>query len=123
MAQAGSYRRRMDIQKQVTVKDTTGNGVPSWQTIWSAVPCSVAPWRSSESFSAQQTQADVQWRIAFRWRPGLDASMRLVERSAASGSAPLVYNIESVMSDATDRREISLLCRTRLGEGFRSDGG
>jgi len=122
MAQAGKYRRRVDIQSQVQTKDSTGSVVPTWETIWSAVPCSINQFqgRGHESFAAHQ--ADVEWKIAFRWRPGLDASMRVVEYLNAQRTASTIYNVEAVLPEATNRREITLLCRTRESEGFRADG-
>lgn len=125
MTQAGTYRRRVDIQQQAGVKDTTGSIIPTWKTIWPRVPCSINQFqgRGHEVMSAQQTQSDVEWKVAFRWRPDLDASMRCVEYLDADRTKSTVYNIEAVLPDATNRREIVLLCRTRLSEGFRSDGG
>jgi SPP1 family predicted phage head-tail adaptor len=125
MAQAGAYRRRVDIEQQVQTKDSTGSVVPTWAALWKDVPCSINQFqgRSREEFAAQQVQADVEWKIAFRWRPDLDASMRVVEYLNAARTKSMIYNIEGVLPDATNRRQIVLLCRTRLSEGFRSDGG
>lgn len=124
MSQAGKYRRRIDIEEQVQTKDTTGSVVPTWKALWRGVPCSINQFqgRGREGFAAQQVQADVEWKIAFRWRPDLDASMRCVEYLGGDRAKPFVYNIEAVLPDATNRREIELLCRTRLSEGFRTDG-
>lgn len=125
MPQAGSYRRRVDIEQQAGVKDTTGSIVPTWKVLWRSVPCSINQFqgRGHEVMAAQQTQADVEWKVAFRWRPDLDESMRLVEYLDDAKTRSRVYNIEAVLPDATNRREITLLCRTRLSEGFRTDGG
>lgn len=125
MPQAGAYRRRVDIEQQVQTKDSTGSVVPTWSALWKAVPCSINQFqgRGKEGFAAQQVQADVEWKIAFRWRPGLDASMRCVEYFDAARTTSTVYNVEAVLPDPTNRRQITLLCRTRLSEGFRTDGG
>lgn len=125
MAQAGTYRRRVDIQQQVETQDTTGSVTPTWKTIWPDVPCSITQFqgRGHETMAAQQVQADVEWKIAFRWRPALDASMRCVEYLDAARTQTALYNVEAVLPDPTNRREITLLCRTRLAEGFRTDGG
>ena len=125
MAQAGAYRRRVDIQHQVQTQDTTGSVVSTWKTIWPDVPCSINQYqgRGHEAYAAQQVQADVEWKISFRWRPDLDASMRAVEYLDARRTKSTVYNIEAVLPDPTNRRQIMVLCRTRLSEGFRSDGG
>lgn len=120
MAQAGAYRRRVHIQQQVAVKDSTGGIVPTWKTIWPDVPCSILPYRPKEIFEAQQVNSQLTWKIGFRWRPDLDASMRLVEFPRSNN--PTIYNVEGVMPDATNRREIALLCRTRDQEGFKTDG-
>ena len=125
MPQAGAYRRRVDIEQQVQTKDSTGSVVPTWKAIWKTVPCSINQFqgRGHEAFAAQQVQADVEWKIEFRWRPLLDASMRVVEYLDAARTKSTVYNVEAVLPDTTNRRRITLLCRTRLSEGFRSDGG
>jgi SPP1 family predicted phage head-tail adaptor len=125
MAQAGAYRRRVDVEQQVQTKDSTGSVVPTWAALWKDVPCSINQFqgRGKEGFAAQQVQADVEWKIAFRWRPDLDASMRCVEYLDAARTKSTVYNVEAVLPDATNRRQITLLCRTRLSEGFRTDGG
>jgi SPP1 family predicted phage head-tail adaptor len=124
MAQAGSYRRRVDIEQQIQTKDSTGSVVPTWQPIWKAVPCSINQYqgRGHEVFAAQQVQADVTWKISFRWRPDIDASMRIVEYLDAAHTKSTVYNVEAVLPDATNRREITTICRTRLSAGFRTDG-
>lgn len=126
MSQAGEYRRRVDVERQVQTKDSTGSVVPTWQPAWRDVPCSINQFqgRGHEGFAAQQVQADVEWKIAFRWRPDLDASMRCLEYPGGDRARPpTIYNVEAVLPDATNRREITLMCRTRLAEGFRSDGG
>lgn len=123
MTQAALYRRRLDIQRQVTkTRDTMGGAVPNWITVWRDVPCRMSATTGKEVFGAQQVLTDVTWRIAFRWRPGLDAKMRCVEYLNPARTESTVYNVEAVLPDATNRREVTLLCRTRGAQGFRSDG-
>lgn len=122
MTQAALYRRRVDIQRQIKTRDSMGGVVVEWQTSWPGVPCSIKAWVGKETFGAQQVMADVTWRVAFRWRPDLDATMRCVEYLNAAHTESTVYNVEAILPDATNRREITLLCRTREADGFRSDG-
>lgn len=120
--QAGSFRRRVDIEYQVQTKDSTGSVVPTWTVVFRSVPCSITAWRGRESFLANQVQSDVTWKVLFRFLPDLDASMRCVEYLSPDRKKRVIYNIESVMPD-NDGMNVELLCRTRLTEGFRSDGG
>lgn len=122
MTQKGNFRRHLYIQQQIPTKDSTGSVVPTWKTIWSAVPCSVEAWRGQEVFQAQQVQEKTTWKVTFNWRPNLDASMRCIEYTNQQRTEYLIYNIEAVMPDVTNRREIQLMCTTRLEDGFRSDG-
>lgn len=115
-------RRRVDVQKQVQTKDSTGSVVPTWVTVWSNVPCAIQQVRGREYFTAQQTQADVGWTVSMRWRPGLDAAMRCVEYTNEERTTQTVYNVEAVLPDVTNRRNLDLLCRTVLNDGFRADG-
>lgn len=122
MTQAGQYRRRVDIERPVRTRDSSGGNVTTWSPVWTRVPCKIGATVGKETTGAQQLLSDVTWRIAFRWRPGLDATMRCVEYLNAEHTQSTVYNVEAVLPDATNRREITLLCRTRDADGFRADG-
>lgn len=121
MAHAGAYRRRVDIQWQKLVQDSTGSAVPTWKTRWYAVPCSILVYRGNEGFDAAQVDAYVTFKVTFRYRPDIDATMRLVEH--LPGQPDTLYNIEAVYPDISGRRDVTVLCKVRLTEGFRSDGG
>lgn len=117
------YRRRVDIQQRVVVKDSFGGTKDdTWKTIWPAVPCAIEALSGRELFLAQQVQSDATYKISFRWRPGIDATMRLRHSSGTTPQAYDYYNIEAVIPDDTNRRTLELLCRLRINDGFRKDG-
>lgn len=120
---AGEYRRRVSIQKPVQVQATTGNqDTESWVDVWKDVPCSIAAQGSREVFSAQQVQADITNVIKFRWRPNVDQTMRVLHYLDNKRKTFEVFSIEGIpMSDVTGRVEITLNCRKREAEGFRTD--
>lgn len=122
--QAGKYRHRVTIQKPIQVQDTTGSVIPTWIDVAFDVRVSIDFLNGREMLLAQQVQADVTTAIAMRWRPGIDASMRILHESYEDSSPPEVdvYNIEYITKDTTGRKEIICYCRARMNEGFRTDG-
>lgn len=124
VVQAGKYRRRITIQRPIQVQDTTGGAVPSWVNVAVNVRAAIEPLSGREWFVAQQVQNDVTTQISFHWRPGIDPTMRILHALNLNSSPPEVeiFNIESITTDATGRKEIKCMCRTRLNSGFRTDG-
>jgi SPP1 family predicted phage head-tail adaptor len=91
---AGTLRHRVDIQRPLRTQNvTTGEVTTSWQSI-SAKPIAAAvdPLSARELIAAQAVQSQVVARIVIRWRPDLDASMRIVHRG-------LIYDIAGVLPD------------------------
>lgn len=121
--QAGELRRRIDIQAPKETKDSTGNPIPGWNTVFRSVPCSINSIQGREYFAAQQIQSDITNRIVMRWQPGLlDTTMRAIEYTNAAKTEFTIYNIEAVLPDETGRLTYTLMCRSRLNEGFRKNG-
>lgn len=124
VVQAGKYRRRVTIQKPIQVQDSTGGAIPDWEDFAVDIRASIDPLTGKQTFFAQQIQADITDSISFRYRPGVDQSMRILHTLDWDASPPEVeiFSIESVMMDSTGRKEITCLCRKRMNQGFRSDG-
>lgn len=96
---AGRLRHRIDIQQRAHVQDpVTGEMVPGWANVWTAVPASIEPLSAREFIAAQATQSQVVARITLRYREGLDASMRIVHKGA-------IYNIAGLLPDKSSGLE------------------
>lgn len=90
---AGRLRHRVDIQGRQDVQDpVTGEMVPAWVSVWTAVPAAIEPLSAREFIAAQAVQSQVVARITLRYREGLDASMRIVHKGA-------IYNIAGLLPD------------------------
>lgn len=116
--QAGKYRHRITIQKPV--EDPDNNGEPKWVNVLINIRAAIEPLNGREFFAASQVQNDVTTKIAFRYRDGITGDMRILHKK--QGCDAEIYNIESVMPDATFNKEIVCWCRVRLAKGFRTNG-
>lgn len=92
MAQsAGALRHRVRIDQLVSTRDSDGVLTQAWlevATVWAAIE----PLSAREFVAASAIQSQVVARITMRYRPGIEAMMRLVHRGQ-------VYNIEGVLAD------------------------
>jgi SPP1 family predicted phage head-tail adaptor len=115
---AQRLRHRVEIQEKVEGQDSeTGDLSHSWATVYldpntplDAVPAEVltGPGREFNAANAKQAEADA--RITLRWFPGLLPTMRVVWQS-------LPYDIISIETDATGRREYRLRCKEGVNDG------
>ena len=95
---AGTLRHRVTIQQPVSAQNpTTGAETVTWQ-YFAQVWASVEPVSVREFVAAKSGQSEVMARIVIRYRPGIDATMRILFRGA-------VYNIEGVLPDPKSGRE------------------
>lgn len=86
---AGDLRHRVQIQQQVTTRDSDGVAQTTWEdvaTVWG----SVEPLSAREFIQSGQTQAAVTARITIRYRAGLLPSMRLLHRGQPFNIAGLL---------------------------------
>lgn len=100
--EAGKLRHRVTLQRATDVTDTFGQPLPTWTTfavVWAAVE----PLTGREYLQAQQQQAETTTRIRIRERAGVSERMRV-----AWGSH--VYDIDAVITDPTNAREMVLMC-------------
>lgn len=100
--QAGKLRHRITIQN-ATETNTSGSLSQSWgtyATVWSAVE----PLSGREYFQSQQVTAEVTTRFRIRYRSGVTPLMRISWDSRT-------FEIQSVIRDATNNREMVLMCR------------
>lgn len=117
-AQPGKYRHRVEIQHQVRTRDPVdGAVIVAWQTfvLPSGTPCNGVPAEvltgpGRELIAANAQQAETTARIAMRWFPDLTAAMRILWDGR-------VYNIKSLETDSTGRREWRLPCTDGVNDG------
>jgi len=111
-------RHRVAIQEPQQVQDTvTGEITTTWVdvilddgTVLDAVPAEVLTGPGRELLAAGAKQAETAARINLRWFPGLMPTMRVLWDGR-------VYNITSIETDATGRREWRLRCSDGLTDG------
>lgn len=104
-------RHRVTVQQKVTTQDgNTGAISYVWQDYAVNVPAEVLTGPGREFDAADAKQAETTARITMRWFPGLLASMRILWDSRA-------YDILSMETDATARREWRLRCKDGPTDG------
>src|SRR5690606_24006417 len=99
---AGQLRHRITIQA-ATETNTSGSLSISWSdlaTVWAAVE----PLSGREYFAVQQSQNVVSTRIRIRHRADVTPQMRV----SWDGR---IFEIESIINDPTNAREVQLMCR------------
>lgn len=108
---AHRLRHRVTIQRPVDTQDEyTGDIERSWQTVHEAVPAEVLTGPGRELHAAGTKLAETSARINLRWFPGLSHEMRILWDGK-------VYDIVSIETDATARREYRLHCKDGLTDG------
>lgn len=116
-----SHRLRHRIAFQMQVQGTqdpdTGEVPIEWKTVWldgvtelSSVPAEVLTGPGREFIESDTKQSETTARINLRWFPGLDARWRILW----DGN---IYNIVSIETDITARREYRLRCEAGVNNG------
>ena len=121
--QAQRYRHRVEVQEQAATQDSeTGDVTYTWATAeigggssssgvpLSAVPAEVLRGPGREFDAANAKQAETTARINMRWFPGLLPTMRIMWQGQP-------FDILSIETDLTDRREYRLRCREGVTDG------
>jgi SPP1 family predicted phage head-tail adaptor len=108
---AHRLRHRVTVQEQVHTQDSnTGAVSVDWETIIADVPAEVLTGAGKETIEAGSRQGEIAARINMRWFPGLTQAMRILW----DGN---IYNIKSIETDATARREYRLRCTAGVNDG------
>lgn len=102
---AGLLRHKITIQNETVTRDATGAEVSSWGTFLTA-RAAIENMSGSESFvsNIDQRLAQRLTKITIRDREGITTKMRVLHGST-------VYNIQQVIQDPTQEREINLICQ------------
>jgi SPP1 family predicted phage head-tail adaptor len=106
------------VQEQVQTQNaTTGAVSVSWQNVTLSggvvlnnVPAEVLTGQGKEMFQAETRQAEIAARINLRWFPNLTQAMRILWDGK-------IFNIQSIETDATARREYRLRCTAGVNDG------
>lgn len=110
---AGNLRHRITIEKKMVTgrHPVTGTEITEWVPLWEGVPAEVVPLSVREFVAAQSVQSKLAARIRIRWRPGVDASMRILHDGR-------IYNIEGVLPDPdSGRAYLTLPCSEGVNDG------
>lgn len=115
--QAQRYRHRIELQEKLSEQDSDGAISYTWETVQldsetflDAVPAEVLTGPGREFQAANTKQAETTARIKLHWFPGLSPEWRVLWDGK-------VYDIQSIETDATARREYRLRCRDGVSDG------
>ncbi len=111
-------RHRIEFQELTEEQDSeTGASITTWQTAYldsdtplDSVPAEVLTGPGREFRNSGTTQADATARINLRWFPGLLETWRILWDGR-------IYNIQSIETDITARREYRLRCTDGASDG------
>ena len=93
--------RRCQLQSPSQSVDELGQPIPGWTDV-AMVWASIRHLSGVEAIKADATVSTVKASIRIRWRPGLNAGMRVVHDAQ-------VYSIEAVLPDAGGREFVDLV--------------
>jgi SPP1 family predicted phage head-tail adaptor len=104
-------RHRVDIQRKTEEFTSYGEGIGYvWTDYLTDVPAEVLTGPGREFIAAGTKQSETTARITLRWFDGLLPSMRLLWDGR-------VFDIQSIETDATARREWRLRCTDGVNDG------
>jgi SPP1 family predicted phage head-tail adaptor len=119
--ESGKLRHKIILQRPVDTRDALGGITQSWED-WLTIRAEILPLAAREQWQAQQIAAETDARIRIRYRPGIDARVR-VKHLRASGS-PQLFDYYDLTGDPIDvggrKKELHLMCVRRSAEGFRT---
>lgn len=96
---AGALRHRIAIDQQINAQDaTTGEIVTSWAEIAANVPAAIEPLSGREYIAAARTGSVISARITIRFRPNLNAAMRIRH-------GLIVYEVKAILPDPKSGKE------------------
>ena len=115
---AHRLRHRIAFEELFESQDpNTGATVNVWQTVYldfltplDSVPAEVLTGPGREFRESGTTQSETTARINLRWFPGLSPKWRILWDGK-------IYNIASIETDATGRREYWLRCTDGVSDG------
>lgn len=107
---AGKLDRLIRIESRVDTVNSVGQPVPAWSVVATNVPASYDPTRGREFFAGMQLVVTDAAMFSIRYRPGIDAAMRVIFEGR-------VWDIAAVEPGFGRHRSLNLYCGTGLTEG------
>jgi SPP1 family predicted phage head-tail adaptor len=115
---AHRLRHRVAVQEQFEYQNSSTGAVSIvWENVsldsnteLDSVPAEVLTGAGKEMIEGDARQGETSARINMRWFPGLTQAMRILWDGK-------VYNIKSIETDATARREYRLRCTAGVNDG------
>ena len=129
MSQARRYIHRVTIQRQVDEQDSDGYITKAWETVilddeteLYGYPAEVLTGPGREQHAAGTKLAETTARMNLRWFPGLSPEWRILwphdgDFDSDGVFSGKVYDILSIETDRTDRREYRLRCKHGMTDG------
>lgn len=119
----GELRHKVTIERPVPGRSERGGPRDEWVPHLSNIWAEVRQLGPREQMLAQQVQSSITTKIRIRYRPGLDATMRVRWQHGEGGSPTTVefFDIEGPPIPVEGRTdEIWLMCVKRDAEGYRT---
>jgi SPP1 family predicted phage head-tail adaptor len=118
--QSGRFRHQVSLQRRTDSQNPSGQVSHSYAEF-------AEPWARISSITgrefvaAQQVQSEVTTKITIRWRHDVDETCRVVHVVKHDENPQWfdVYDIVAVLPDDTGRRELQLMCKKLVAEGWR----
>jgi SPP1 family predicted phage head-tail adaptor len=95
--------KRITLQKQSSVRDTTGQSTITWTdiaTVWAAV----LPLRGREFFEAERLNSEISIRIVIRYRRDVEALSRVKYGNR-------FLQVQGVIDPEESHEELQIMCR------------
>lgn len=120
--QAGKLRHKVTIERPVQGRSERGGPRDEWQPYLSDIWAEVLDLGPRERMAAQQVQSSITTKVRIRYRPGIDATMRVKwQHGGGSPSSIEYFDIEGPPIGVEGRpNEIWLMCVKRDAEGYRT---
>lgn len=104
---AGQLRNQIQIQRKVTTGGSLGHGSTTWEDVFpSKLWANIRYTSGSEAIRSGQEASLASVSIRIRWREGITAGMRVVEKGVN-------FDIQAVLPDAVGRKHVDLVCKVQ----------
>lgn len=119
--EAGRLRHVVDFEKRVDVQDDeTGGVTTTWESVFTDVRAAIEPLSVREFLAASKEQSAVSARIIVRYRPGMDATQRIVHGTTCCANyvGQEIYNPQGFQRDKDSGLEyVTIPCSQGANEG------
>lgn len=118
----GKFRHKVTIQRCVDQQGELGGPVEQYVPWLVDIWAEVLHLEPRELWQAQQVTADINMKVRIRYRPGLNAKMRVQWQREPGSPASIDYlDVAGPPIEVEGRRdEVWLMCIRRDAEGFRT---